>query len=154
MNGSARRASAAMCLVGLGVTAMMTGCSKHNAIANNPTPELYTLSLRDVDSKNQQAIWWHENWRMVPTDLGRALYLDRPSRLTREPVPPATKKDRVPGTRSEKEWDARTLTKSGSISGSVGKYRSVRWLSARAAAPLPSATLSGISFGPEAQPAV
>ena len=56
-------------------------------IRSNPTPELDTLYQRQVDVENSLAIWSDENWRMFNQDLGRAFYTDRPSRLTREPVP-------------------------------------------------------------------
>ena len=51
------------------------------------TPELYTLSNSWSDEKNQWAVMVNENTRMMREDWDRAMYWDRPSRLTREPVP-------------------------------------------------------------------
>ena len=57
------------------------------------------------------------------------------------------------------QWHTKTPTLGVSISSIAstsigsGHCRLVRWLSARAAAALPSETLSGISFGPETHPA-
>lgn len=70
----------------------ITGCGSQIAtrdqmIRNNPTPELMTLYQRPVDVNNQTALTFNSNWRMFWQDLGRAAYWDRPSRLTREPVP-------------------------------------------------------------------
>ncbi len=51
------------------------------------TPELETLYERQADMDNNGALTADENGRMFPEDLGRALYTNRPSRLTPEPVP-------------------------------------------------------------------
>ncbi len=51
------------------------------------TPELDTLYQRPVDVSNSLAIMHDTNWRMLNQDLGRVFYTDRPSRLTREPIP-------------------------------------------------------------------
>lgn len=51
------------------------------------TPELDTLHQRPDDMTNAITIMADENGRMFWQDLGRAFYWDRPSRLTREPVP-------------------------------------------------------------------
>lgn len=61
--------------------------SRHAAIRNSPTPELDTLYQRPVDMANAWTIMDDENWRMFNQDLGRVFYTDRPSRLTREPIP-------------------------------------------------------------------
>lgn len=61
--------------------------SRHAAIRNSPTPELETLHQRSVDISNAWTIMDDENWRMFTQDLGRFWYTDRPSRLTREPIP-------------------------------------------------------------------
>ncbi|HYE02091.1 MAG TPA: hypothetical protein VD963_02530 [Phycisphaerales bacterium] len=53
----------------------------------NPTPELITLYQRRVDVRNALTVTFDENLRMARQDLGRAFYTDRPSRLTREPIP-------------------------------------------------------------------
>ena len=56
-------------------------------IRSNLTPNLDTLHQRPDDIANALTIMADENGRMFWQDLGRALYVDRPSRLTREPVP-------------------------------------------------------------------
>jgi hypothetical protein len=53
----------------------------------NLNPELYTLYERPSDVKNSFAVGFHEDVRMIRQDLHRAFYLDRQSRLTREPIP-------------------------------------------------------------------
>jgi hypothetical protein len=67
------------------------GCSwslgRDAAIRADPTPELDTLAQRPVGVDNQLAIMSDENWRMFNQDFMRAFYIDRPSRLTREPIP-------------------------------------------------------------------
>ncbi|GIK18735.1 MAG: hypothetical protein DYG93_09715 [Leptolyngbya sp. PLA2] len=56
-------------------------------IRANPMPELVTLYQRQVDVDNTLAVMANENERMFMQDLGRVFYTDRPSRLTREPIP-------------------------------------------------------------------
>lgn len=80
-----------------GSTALLGGCyspsamsdpfSRDSFIRASLTPELMTLHQRPVDVDNQFAIMANENWRMFWSDLARATYTDRPSRLTPEPVP-------------------------------------------------------------------
>lgn len=75
--------------------ALFAGCSASNRsdyaeaakIRANLTPELDTLYQRPDDIENAMTIMADENGRMFWQDLGRAMYTDRPSRLTREPVP-------------------------------------------------------------------
>jgi hypothetical protein len=68
---------------------LATGCttSRDQAIRNSVTPELETLYQRKVDQDNAGALTFSENGRMFWEDMGRAFYTDRPSRLTREPIP-------------------------------------------------------------------
>lgn len=61
--------------------------SRDAMIRNNLTPELQTLYQRPVDVENAKAIAFNENGRMFWQDLSRTFYTDRPSRLTREPIP-------------------------------------------------------------------
>lgn len=76
-------------------TLLATGCTNSTRsdyaqaqkIRDNLTPELDTLYQRPDDIENSLAIMADENGRMIWQDLGRAMYTDRPSRLTREPVP-------------------------------------------------------------------
>lgn len=78
----------ASCL--LAATALTLGAcetSRYQAVKDDPTPNLDTLYQRPQDVDNALVVMWDENWRMFTQDLGRAFYVDRPSRLTREPVP-------------------------------------------------------------------
>ena len=61
--------------------------SRYQAVKDDPTPNLDTLYQRPVDVDNAMVVMWDENWRMFWQDLGRGFYVDRPCRLTREPVP-------------------------------------------------------------------
>jgi len=78
---------AALALVATGVA--IAGCgydSRWEELKFDPTPELATLHQTHVDTQNSYAIMSNENWRMINQDLLRFFYLDRPSRLTREPI--------------------------------------------------------------------
>jgi hypothetical protein len=61
----------------------LTGCG----IRHNLTPELSNLEDRPVDVDNSWALSCNENWRMFVSDFQRAALIDRPSRLTPEPLP-------------------------------------------------------------------
>ncbi len=83
------RAVAVLCLVG-GSTLAGCGSNPFGRDADlraNLSPEVDTLYQRPVDVENALAITGDTNWRMFNQDLGRAFYTDRPSRLTREPIP-------------------------------------------------------------------
>jgi hypothetical protein len=72
--------------------ALLAGCGtslvdRETSIRLQPTPEIDTLYQRPDDIANTWTVMDDENWRMFVQDLGRAFYTDRPSRLTREPVP-------------------------------------------------------------------
>ena len=56
-------------------------------IRDNPTPQLVTLSQREVDLKNDWALMVDENMRMMREDIRRFWLINRPSRLTRYPIP-------------------------------------------------------------------
>jgi hypothetical protein len=78
----------------IGLAAMLAGCAgsdtsavRYASIRDNPTPELDTLYQRPVEIDNRLTLTTDENLRMFVEDLGRMWLLDRPSRLTREPVP-------------------------------------------------------------------
>ncbi len=80
----------------LGVSALLgaialTGCASTSpdamSVRLEPSPELSTLYERPSDVYNNLALMVDENERMFWEDLGRALYWDRPSRLTPEPLP-------------------------------------------------------------------
>jgi hypothetical protein len=66
----------------LGVSCV-TGCG----VRHNLTPELSTMSDRPVDVDNTWALTCDENWRMFVSDFQRGALIDRPSRLTPEPIP-------------------------------------------------------------------
>lgn len=82
--------------LGSAAAAGLTGCSTAASQADHQqaeriradlTPELDTLYQRPDDMSNAFTIMLDENGRMWWQDLGRALYTNRPSRLTPEPVP-------------------------------------------------------------------
>lgn len=58
-----------------------------DAYRGNPTPELDTLSKTHDNIDNRLTITSDSNLRMLNEDIGRALLLDRPSRLSPVPVP-------------------------------------------------------------------
>ena len=75
----------------LGAAIIAGGCSsegdRYQAVKDDPTPNIDTLHQRPADVDNSIVVTFDENGRMFTQDLGRAFYWDRPSRLTREPVP-------------------------------------------------------------------
>lgn len=91
MRRTGMRGLIAMGIAGAALMAVggTVGCSQNRAqeVRANPTPDLETLYQNDEDIKNAIARTFDENGRMFWQDLGRAFYWDRPSRLTREPVP-------------------------------------------------------------------
>lgn len=69
---------------------MLAGCGsagRHTYLRWNVAPELETLDQRWVDADNEYAIMNSENTRMLRADWRRIWYVDRPSRLSREPKP-------------------------------------------------------------------
>jgi hypothetical protein len=73
--------------------ALLPACGQHRAdpalssIRSNPTVNLQTLSKRSSDQANNWAYVTDVNSRQLPTDLARALYIDRPHRLQKAPAP-------------------------------------------------------------------
>lgn len=71
--------------------ATLGGCatsdSKHASVVHNLTPEMLTLGERPVDAQNSTSVTWNAGNRMIWNDLQRAALTDRPSRLSRYPVP-------------------------------------------------------------------
>ncbi|HNB59672.1 MAG TPA: hypothetical protein PL072_06145 [Phycisphaerales bacterium] len=61
--------------------------TRYEAVKADPTPNLDTLYQRPADIDNSVVLTNDENARMFIQDLGRAFYTDRPTRLTREPIP-------------------------------------------------------------------
>ncbi len=96
---SARHCMTAATLLAFTGLVALTGCSTSiigprtahdpdaSRIRRNPTPELHTLHQTPDDIQNVIAIMENENKRMLRQDIARALLLDRPSRLTPEPIP-------------------------------------------------------------------
>lgn len=88
---TARRALtvAALCAV----PALLVGCgtSAHagneRAIRSNPSPELRQASMSRQEEYNAWAYMQKTNYEHYRTDLARALYIDRPSRLHFGPKP-------------------------------------------------------------------
>jgi hypothetical protein len=68
--------------------ACLAGCSSKSndvsfdAIKANPTPELLTMTERPVDTERSFAMMVNQNMRQFWQDMGRALYIDHPSRLS------------------------------------------------------------------------
>lgn len=67
------------------------GCSPQqqrlSSYRGNPTPELDTLSKTHDNIDNRLTIMSDTNLRMLNEDIGRALLVDRPSRLSPVAVP-------------------------------------------------------------------
>lgn len=84
------RAAVPTALTSLALASMLAGCetpSRYEQVKADPTPNLDTLYQRPEDVDNSITTTFDENGRMFWQDLGRAFYWDRPSHLTREPVP-------------------------------------------------------------------
>lgn len=71
--------------------AFAVGCSAQQsrlaAYRANPTPEVDTLAQTHDDIDNRLTVTNDTNLRMLNEDIGRALLLDRPSRLTPKNIP-------------------------------------------------------------------
>lgn len=78
---------AAAALAGCTTATSQADYAQAERIRADLTPELDTLSQRPDDISNTLTIMADENGRMIWSDLGRAFYTDRPSRLTPDPVP-------------------------------------------------------------------
>ena len=91
MNRTPRRALAvvfsAACVVAGTVGGCSSGNSRYDEVKSDPSPNIDTLYQRPVDVDNAVIVTFDEDGRMFWQDLGRAFYWDRPSRLTREPIP-------------------------------------------------------------------
>ncbi len=87
----ARRSASFLAAALLATCGLLTGCgsgdAQLDAVRADPTPELDSLYQRPVEIDNKLTLMADENWRMFWQDLGRATYVDRPSRLTPETVP-------------------------------------------------------------------
>ena len=89
---TARRCPAGLTLAvaALPLGGCLWGDASENAarwIRMDPAPEMYTLSLRKTDYKNDYAIMMNEDMRMMREDFQRFWHLDRQSRLSIYPIP-------------------------------------------------------------------
>ena len=87
-----RRNGLVICLSLLAITvsAGLSGCARSTrtgSIRMSPAPELKSLAGTRADMKNTWATTRTTNLRMLNDSLGRALYLDRPTRLHPSPIP-------------------------------------------------------------------
>lgn len=73
--------------VGVCLGGCSTSDSKHTSVVHNLTPELLTLDQRPADAQNTTSLTWNSGNRMFWNDIQRATLTDRPSRLSRHPVP-------------------------------------------------------------------
>ena len=71
--------------------ALVGGCatenSRHSAVVGDLTPELLTVNRRPVDAQNMTSLTWNTDNRLLWDDLSRGALTDRPSRLSKYPVP-------------------------------------------------------------------
>lgn len=81
-------------LLGLSAISVSTGCGGGNKsvdltgeVRSVPAPKLRTLSQRRADTRNETVLTLDTNARARWQELRRFLLLDRPSLLTREPMP-------------------------------------------------------------------
>lgn len=88
MTAARKRFLLTMSLV-IGAGGCFAGCAqtREEAIRADLTPELATLHQRQVDVDNATTLTFDENGRMFVEDLNRFLLINRPSRLTPEPIP-------------------------------------------------------------------
>jgi hypothetical protein len=79
--------AAAALLAALAATGCTTAGTQHSKVVHNLTPELLSTDQRSVDVQNMTSLTWNTNNRMFWDDLSRAALTDRPSRLSKHPVP-------------------------------------------------------------------
>ncbi len=92
MNRRARTlVTVAATLTALPLVACSSGQVKHagdaGAIRAHPSPAMMSLAKRPSDNLNSMAVMKDTNLRMVWEDGARALYIDRPTKLTPKPMP-------------------------------------------------------------------
>ncbi|MBC7834198.1 MAG: hypothetical protein H7Y88_03745 [Phycisphaerales bacterium] len=88
----ARSTKAGFAVLSLAAIAMLGGCylvsdDRAAQYRANPSPDMATLHESGEEIDNALTVTFDENLRMFTQDLGRAFYTNRPSRLTREPIP-------------------------------------------------------------------
>lgn len=76
--------SAALAILSAGTLLGSVGCSKYRMF---PTPGVPSLSASGVEDGNRALITTNTNLRAMKSDLGRLLLMDRPSRLSPQPMP-------------------------------------------------------------------
>lgn len=70
------------------VMGLLAGCKtdpddvSYKAITSDLTPEMLTLTQREVDANTAVAVTTNADWRMFWMDLGRVWLMDRPSTLS------------------------------------------------------------------------
>ena len=64
-----------------------TGNARLDDVRSDPSPNVDSLYQRPEDIDNAMTVTLDENWRMFWQDMGRVWLLDRPSRLSPEPMP-------------------------------------------------------------------
>ncbi|MFA6046297.1 MAG: hypothetical protein WC718_15035 [Phycisphaerales bacterium] len=89
---SIRRTNRVLGVVGAAgvVATLLGGCSSADSaqgIRDNLTPELQTMTDRNVDVRNRTSITFDENIRRFWEDMNRAALFDRPSMLSKYPTP-------------------------------------------------------------------
>ena len=86
---SRRLAFMAPLALGSSILLFVGGCSDSSitGLRLSPTPELAELARTPDDVDNNFAIMSNMNWRMFREDIGRSMYTDRPSHLSRAPIP-------------------------------------------------------------------
>ena len=71
------------------IAAACGGChskTSFKAISNKPAPEMFSTADRGSDAAANYAYMRNTNYRSFWDDLGRALYIDQPMRLTPYPI--------------------------------------------------------------------
>lgn len=77
-------------LLVLGGGLMAAGCQQPvtaDRVRSNPTPELESISMSTEQRKNAHARTVDTNLRQLWDDFDSVLFLDRPLRLSRYPIP-------------------------------------------------------------------
>lgn len=54
----------------------------YHAIKSNLTPEMMGISEREIDINRNMAVVGNQNLRMIWSDLGRAWFFEKPSKLS------------------------------------------------------------------------
>ena len=74
-----------------GAVIVLGGCATengtHSKVVHNLSPEMLSLTHRPVDAQNKTSLTWNADKRMIWNDLSRAALTDRPSRLSKSPIP-------------------------------------------------------------------